>query len=430
MATTKVALVDGRRTPFCKSDGVLAGAPPHELARAALAGCLEAQDLDPASVGAVVAGCVGATVDAPNVGRQAALEAGLPKGVPGHTVNQACASGLRAVTDAVQMIERGDVSSALAVGTESMSAYPLLFGEGFKKALMGAMKQKSVVGKVKAIASLRPADLKPVIALKEGLEDQYVGQNMGQTAESMAKIYALTREAQDDYALQSHLRTAAAWEAGRFQDEVVAVCPPPSFSKVVRMDAGFRAKQTHEALAKLKPAFDRRGGTVTAGNACMLTDGAAAVTLMPEDAARAEGREPLAVVKDWTYVGLEPGFEGLMGPAYALPKLLEKNGLALDDVDLFEVNEAFASVVLSTQVALESEGWCQENLGRGRVGALDLDKVNVNGGAIAVGHPLGATGVRMLLTLSKEMQRRGAALGVATLCVHGGLGAAVLLERA
>ncbi len=424
----RIAIVDGRRTPFCRSGGALAGAPPQELARAAMAATLDALDLAPEAVEAVIAGCVGASVDAPNVARQASLEAGIPARVPGHTVNQACASGFRALTDAVSVLRAGDAGTALAVGTESMSSYPLLYREGLKKAVIGAMTEKSVAGKVKALSRIRPRDLAPVVALQEGLEDHYTGLGMGETAEAMAKIMDLSREEQDRYARDSHLRLAAAWEAGRMGEETVVMAPPPDYDEIVRMDQGFRPEQSLEALAKLKPVFDSRSGTVTAGNSCMLTDGAAAVFLASESRAKAEGWPVLAWVRSWAYVGLAPGFEGLMGPAYALPALLDRLGAKLSDLDLVEVNEAFASVVLATQKALGSESWCREHLGRGPVGELDPDRVNVNGGAIALGHPLGASGIRMLLTLAKEMRRRQVGLGVATLCVHGGLGAAVALE--
>lgn len=430
MSATKVAVVDGRRTPFCKFNGVLAGSQPHELARAAIAGTLEAMDLDPKRVGGVISGCVGSSVDAPNVGRQALLEAGIPASTPGHTVNQACASGLKAVTDASNLITNGETDVALAVGTESMSSYPLLFDEGFKQAMMGFNFAKGTMGKVKALTGLRPKHFSPVVALQKGLVDSFCGLNMGQTAEAMAKIFGLTREEQDRLAMESHRRVAQGWVDGFFDDEVTAVCPPPKFDTLIKKDVGFRPRQSLEALAKLRPAFDRKGGSVTAGNACMVTDGAAAVILMDEAKAKSEGREPLATIKGWVYVGLEPGVEGLMGPAYAIPAALDRYGLKLSDIDVFEINEAFASVVLSTQRALASKSWCQEKLGKSDVvGDLDLAKVNVHGGALAVGHPLGATGARMILTLARTMQTRDLKLGMATLCVHGGLGAAVILER-
>jgi acetyl-CoA acyltransferase len=253
---------------------------------------------------------------------------------------------------------------------------------------------------------------------------------MGETAEAMAKIWGLTRTDQDRLAMESHRRTAAAWEDGKFAGEVASVCPPPKFDKVITQDIGFRPKQNLEALGKLRPAFDRRSGTVTAGNACMITDGAAACVLSKEEKAKAEGWEPLAYLEGWAYVGLAPGEQGLMGPAVAIPALLEKYDLKLEDVDVWEINEAFASVVLSTQRALASEQWCQEQLGRGALGELDLAKVNVNGGALAVGHPLGATGTRMVGHIARELKRQGGGIGVASLCVHGGLGAALLIRGA
>lgn len=430
MSQDRIALVDGRRTPFCKAGGELAGAPAHELGRAALVGALDALGLPPARIDAVVAGCVAGPVEAPNVARQLGLEAGVPARSPGYTVNQACASGLRAVTDAAGLVARGEATIAAAVGTESMSGYPLLFAEGFKQTLTDASQSKSMFDKLKAFARLRPSHLKPVIALKEGLVDSFVGVNMGETAEAMAKIHDLPRHAQDRLSMESHQRVAQAWADGRFADEVVRYCPPPAFDELVSQDRGFRPRQSLEALGRLKPAFDPAYGTVTAGNSCMITDGAAAVVLMKEATARAEGLRPLAFVRAWHYVGLAPGLEGLMGPAYAIPGLLERAGVGLGDIGLFEINEAFATVILATRKALGSEAWCRANLGRGAVGSLDPERVNVDGGALALGHPLGASGTRMLLHLAKEMNRRGVGLGLAALCVHGGMGAAVLLEAA
>ncbi len=430
MSDGRIAIVGAQRTPFCKTGGVLGFTPPHELARMAMAGTMDSMDLDPAAIESVVAGCVGATSDAPNVGRQAALEAGIPASSPGYTVNQACASGLRAITDAASQIRNGEAQVVMAAGTESMSSYPFLFEEGLKQAVAGVAFSKTVLDKVKAVSKVRPKDFKPVIALKEGLVDGYVGLSMGQTAEAMAKIWGLSRTEQDQLAMDSHRRTAAAWADGKFDDEVVAISPPPKHAQVITQDIGFRAKQSLEALGKLRPAFDRRSGTVTAGNSCMLTDGAAACVLASEEKAKAEGWAPMAYLKGWSYVGLEPGEEGLMGPAYALPALLKKYSLKLEDIDFFEINEAFASVVLSTKKALASQEWCQDKLGTDAIGELDLDKVNVNGGALAVGHPLGATGCRMVGHIARELQRRGGGLAVATLCVHGGLGAALLIEGA
>jgi acetyl-CoA acetyltransferase family protein len=391
---------------------------------------MESMDLEPEEIDSVVCGCVGATADAPNVGRQAALEAGIPADRPGYTVNQACASGFRAVTDMAGQLRGGEAEVGLAAGCESMSSYPFLFEEGLKNAVAGVAFGKTILDKVKAVTKVRPRDFQPVIALKEGLMDTFAGLSMGETADAMAKIWDLSRVEQDRLATESHRRTAEAWAAGRYEDEVVTACPPPRFDKVVTQDIGFRPRQSLEALAKLKPAFDRRAGTVTAGNSCMLTDGAAACILMTESQAKERGLEPYAYLRGWSYIGLEPGEQGLMGPAYAIPKLLGKYSLKLGDIDLFEINEAFATVVLCTQRALVSESWCQENLGQEAVGELALERVNVNGGALALGHPLGATGTRLVGHLAREMKRRGVARGIASLCVHGGLGAALLLEGA
>lgn len=423
----RVAVVEGIRTPFAKAGTALAYVPPQELGRVAARECLDRSGFDPAGLDEVIFGCAGQPSDAANIGRVVALNAGVPQAVPACTVHRNCASAMEAVTTAMDRIAAGRGETLLAGGTESMSSFPLNFPRSFADKLGRAAAARSLGARLAAFASMRPRDFKPRIAILEGLTDPFTGMNMGETAEKLAREFGLGREAQDRFALESHRRAVAA--APRLAEEMVPVAVPPRYERMVAADVGPREGQTMEALAKLKPLFGREHGTVTAGNACMVTDGAVALLLMREDRARAEGRRPLGYLVDYAYAGLEPERMGL-GPVYAMHRLLGRQGLSLADLDLVELNEAFAAQVMACQAAMASEAWCREHLGRGALGELDPARLNPNGGAIALGHPVGATGARIILTLLKELGRRGLQRGVATLCIGGGQGGAVLVERA
>jgi acetyl-CoA acetyltransferase family protein len=282
--------------------------------------------------------------------------------------------------------------------------------------------------KATAVATLRPRHFKPIAALECGLTDPTCGMIMGKTAELLASEFGLSRQDQDEFALRSHQRAGAAIDAGKCTEEIVPVYTGKKYEPVTA-DIGPRGNQTIEALAKLKPIFDRRDGTVTVGNACQVTDGAATVLAMDADLAKAEGLEPLGYLRAYAYAGLDPARMGL-GPVYAMDQLFRSTGLRPSDVPLFEINEAFAAQVLACLKAMASPRFAKDKLNRAEPwGEIDPDRVNVNGGAIALGHPVGATGARIVLTLLLEMRRRDVDLGVATLCVGGGQGAAILLER-
>jgi acetyl-CoA acyltransferase len=269
---------------------------------------------------------------------------------------------------------------------------------------------------------------KPRIAVMEGLTDPFVGINMGQTAEILAKEFGLTRKVQDEFALASHQKALAAQKNGRLDEETTPVFLPPKYKEYVRQDTGPRAEQSLEQLAKLKPFFDKKFGSITAGNSCPITDGAAAVLLMSRGKARELGMKPIATVRSYSYAGLDPERMGL-GPAYATPLALKRAGLSLKDIGLFELNEAFAAQVLACVKAMASDEFCKKKLGlSSAIGEIDMTKLNVNGGAIALGHPVGATGSRLVLTLAREMKKRNVQFGLATLCIGGGQGGAVILE--
>jgi acetyl-CoA acetyltransferase family protein len=426
MTAPPVWILAGARTPFAKAGGVFRRSPAYELGRVATAELLASQDLDPARLDEVILGNCGNPSEAANVARITALMAGVPDPVPAVSVHRNCASGMEAVAGAAYRIQAGAARLVLAGGMESMSQMPLLYTGEYGEWLEGLMRAKSPVQKLGVLTRFKPRMLQPRIALVEGLTDYVCGLNMGQTAEVLAREFRIDRRRQDEYALVSHQRAIAARE--RLREEIAPVFPGPGY-EMVRDDVGPRDGQTLEALAKLKPYFDRKNGTVTVGNACQVTDGA--VTLLVGDQATAERwpSPPLGRVRGFAFAGLAPSRMGL-GPVFAASRALERAGLELADCELFEINEAFAAQVLACVEAAKSETFARAELGRTRaLGEFPLERLNVNGGAIALGHPVGASGARLLLTLLMEMRRRGLKRGLAALCVGGGQGAAFVLER-
>jgi acetyl-CoA C-acetyltransferase/acetyl-CoA acyltransferase len=427
--TRRVVVVDGVRTPFAKVGTALAQVGATELARVAVRELLERTEIDPSSIDEVILGNAAPPADAPNIARVAALESGIPERVPAFSVARNCASGFQAITDAYNQIVLGQSDIVVAGGVESMSNVPLHFPDEFADVMADLSRARSIPGKVTAAAQFRPGHLKPVVALAEGLTDPVCGLNMGETAEVLARELSISRRAQDEFALRSHQRAAAAWADGRFADEVVPVFVPPAYENVVAEDVGYRPNQSLEALAKLQPVFERRGGTVTAGNASMVTDGAAALLMMEEERARSLGYRPLGRLLAFGYAGLDPRRMGL-GPAVATPLALGRAGMSLGDIELIELNEAFAAVVLANMEVFPSREWAERMLGRpDPIGEIRPEILNVNGGAIALGHPIAASGARLALTLLLEMGRRDAGAGLATLCVGGGQGGAIVFVR-
>lgn len=428
MDRPRIAILAGIRTPFCKAGGPLRTVAADDLGAIVVKEVLARTGLSEQDVDEVVFGNVAQPAHSANIARVISLKAGLRPDMVSHTVHHNCASGMQSVTTAALHIQSGMGGVVIAGGTESMSQIPLLLSAGMTAMLLRLMKAKSVAGRMRALATFRPAHLRPVIALQLGLTDPVCGLNMGETAEVLAREFGVTRDDQDQFALHSHRKAVAAVE--RLAEEIVPVIGPPDYATAQTADDGPRPEQSMEALAKLRPYFDSQAGTVTAGNTCPITDGAAAVVLASQERARELGIEPIGYLGPWAYAALEGSRMGL-GPVYATARLLDESGLSMSDFDLVELNEAFAAQVLANHRAFPSTQFAREHLGRDTaVGELDPQRLNVNGGAIAIGHPVGATGTRLIVTLLAELRRRGKQRGLATLCVGGGQGAAVSLEAA
>ncbi len=415
-----IALVEGVRTPFVKAYGPLASVSAQELGRVAVTAVLERAGLRPDQPDQVIFGNVAMPPDAANVARVIALLAGVPQERIAHTVQRNCASGIESLVAAAGQIQLGEARLIVAGGVESMSRAPLLYNDEAVGLYLRLGRARSWWQRFRALLRFRPRHFHPVAGVQLGLTDPVSGLIMGRTAENLVRDFGLTRLAQDEYALESHRRASAAQKDGLLAQEIVPVGS-------VREDIGLRHDQTLEALAKLKPYFEANG-TVTVGNSSMITDGAAAMVVMAGEQARAEGRTPLGYLRGYAAAGCDPARMGL-GPVYATSRVLAKLGLTLADMDLVELNEAFAAVVLANEKAFASAEFARQHLGRSEpLGELRRDRLNVNGGAIALGHPVGASGTRLVLTLLKELKRRGLKRGLATLCVGGGQGAAVVVE--
>jgi acetyl-CoA C-acetyltransferase/acetyl-CoA acyltransferase len=420
-------IVDGVRTPFVKMGTTLAACDAVELGRTAAAAVLARMAFDPALIDEVVFGCVGNPVDAANVARVIALRAGVPESVPAITVSRNCASGFEAITQASDKAANGRGDIFLVGGAESMSNYPLLYNAGAVKKYAALGKAKTAGQKLGALLAFRPSDFSPRIALMLGLTDPVCGLGMGQTAELLARDWRITRDMQDEFAVNSHRRAEAA--RAKLTEEITPVYPRGGREALaVEADNGVRDGQTMEALGKLRAVFDKRGGTVTAGNASQITDGAVALIVMTEAGLRRTGLKPIGKLVGFAYAGCEPARMGL-GPVYAMAKAERLTGFKLADADLIEINEAFAAQVLACRAAAASEEFCRRHLGRDTaLGEIPLDKLNVNGGAIALGHPVGASGARLALTALRELRRRGGKRALVSLCIGGGQGGALWLE--
>ena len=425
----RLAIIDGVRTPFAKAGTDLKNLAAQDLGQIAFAETVQRAGVEAKAIDEVIVGCVGQPAEAMNIARVIALFCGLDESIPAVTVHRNCASGMESITSGWEKIKGGAAKIILAGGTESMSNLPLMYGPQMTKLFADLMAAKSVMQRLAIMARFRPSFLKPIVSVMQGLTDPVSGMIMGDTAEMVAREFHLTRLEQDQYALQSHQKACAAQAAGKFKDEIVPVPLPPKFEKTFSADNGPRATQSIEALQKLKPYFDRKNGTVTVGNACPITDGAAAVVIMKEQEAKERGLKPLGYLKSYAYAGLDPRRMGL-GPVFATHKMLKQTGFRLKDFDLVEINEAFAAQVMGCMKAFASNDFAKNNLHDSfAVGDIDPAKLNVNGGAIAMGHPVGTTGTRLVITILKEMARRKVQHGLASLCIGGGQGAALHLER-
>jgi acetyl-CoA acetyltransferase family protein len=424
-----IYIVDGARTPFAKSGTTLAEYDAVELGKAAVSLLLARTGIETGKIEEVIIGCVGQPAYAPNVARVIGLRAGIPESVPAITVHRNCASGFEAVTQAAEkmLVGRGDVF--VVGGVESMSQIPLLYSYEAAKKFAALARARSFSQKLQAIGNFRTSDFKPQIALQLGLGDPVSGFNMGQTAENLSRDFNVTREEQDAFAMRSHHRATAARD--RLREEITPFYLTKSKNGKAHMDQdnGPRENQTMEALAKLKPVFEPKTGTVTAGNSSQITDGAVALLLMTEKGLRESGLTPLGRLLGYAYAGVDPSRMGL-GPVFAVNRAEQRTGLGLKDAAIIEINEAFAAQVIACQRAATSTEYARQNLGRETaLGEIPDEILNVNGGGIALGHPVGVTGSRLVLTALKELHRRQADKALVSLCVGGGQGGALWLSR-
>lgn len=424
----RAAIVAGLRTPFAKQGTAYIDLAPLDLAELVCTELLERSEIDPAEVEQVVYGQVIPSVKAPNIAREIVLGINLPKSIEAYTVSEACITSYRATINVARAIEAGVIDCGLAGGAESASVVPVPISRQLQKSLLEANQAKSVSARIEAFRELRPGDLIPE---EPEIAEPSTGESMGEGAERMAKINAIPRQAQDEFAHRSHTLASQAWEEGKFDEEVMAVHIPPTFEVTLERDNMVRPDSSLEKLAALKPAFDKRRGTVTAGNSSPLTDGASALLLMSEAKARDLRLEILGFIRSYAFSALDPGGQLLLGPAYVIPIALDRAGVALKDMDLIDQHEAFSAQILSVIQKIESRQFAQEELNRDRpIGEIDWDKFNVNGGSIALGHPFAATGARQITQTLRELKHRDGELALCGACAAGGMAAAVVLEAA
>ena len=422
-----VYLVDGARTPFLKSRNRPGPFAASDLATAAGRALLNRQRFDPTDLDEVILGCAAPSPDEVNIGRVAALRMGCGLKVPGWTVMRNCASGMQALDSAINNIRAGRSNLVLAGGVDALSRAPLLFSDAMVLWLSNWYAAKTLGQRAALLARFRPGYLAPVIGLMKGLTDPMVGLLMGQTAENLAYRFGITRREMDAFAARSHQRVIAAQQAGHYDAEVVPLFDAKG--ALYAADDGMRADSTAENLAKLRPFFDRKYGNVTAGNSSQITDGAAWLVVASERAVEKFGLTPRGRIVDSEWAGLDPAQMGL-GPVHAETPILHRHGLALGDIDAWEINEAFAAQVLACERAWNDADYCRAELGLAApLGRLDEARLNVDGGAVALGHPVGASGARIVLHVLNVLERTGGRRGMAAICIGGGLGGAMLIER-
>ncbi|MEO7113753.1 MAG: acetyl-CoA C-acyltransferase FadI [Polyangiaceae bacterium] len=427
-STERIAIVAGLRTPFARSGSAYKGMSALDLGRTVVSEIVRRSELDPNEIGMCIYGQVIPSLSAPNIAREIVLGTNLPKDIEAFSVSRACATSFQSMTSAAEAMLAGQHDVAVTGGADSASDVPIAVSKRLAGVLVDAQKAKTLGDKLRVFSKLSPRDFIPV---PPALKEPTTGLTMGESAEKMAREAGISRADQDAFADRSHKLAAAAWKNGLFEREVMHVLPPPKFENVVAADNNVREDSSVDAYAKLKPAFDRKYGTVTAGNSSPLTDGASALILMTEKKAKELGYKPIGYLRSWAYAALDPGGWMLMGPSYASPIALDRAGLALKDMDIVDMHEAFAAQILCNKEAFASKKFAQEKLGRSEaIGEIDDSKFNVHGGSISIGHPFAATGARMVTTVLHELKRRGGQFGLATACAAGGLGAAVVLEAA
>lgn len=423
----RVAIIAGVRTPFARAGTVLKELSAIDLGKRCVAELIQRTELDGNLVDALIYGTVVQSVIAPNIAREVSLLPILPKGVQSFTVGRACASANQAITDAADQIVLGHANVIIAGGAESLSNVPILHSRSMSDKLVALSKARSTGARAGIVASIRPRDFIPITP---AIAEPSTGESMGESAEKMAKLNGIPRDEQDQFALRSHRLANVGTEDGRLTAEIGSVFVPPKFEPAITSDNGIRPDSSLEQLRALKPVFDRKYGTVTAGNSSPLTDGGSAVLLMSEERAHTLGYRPLAYIRSYSYAALDPGEQLLMGPVLAAPVALQRAGLSLKDLDLIEMHEAFAAQVLCNLRGFESEDWARRAGYSTPLGEVDRSKLNVMGGSIAIGHPFGATGGRILTTLTNELVRRGGQFGMLTVCAAGGMGHAMVIEAA
>ncbi|RAP31556.1 acetyl-CoA C-acyltransferase [Candidatus Marinamargulisbacteria bacterium SCGC AG-343-D04] len=424
----RVAILFGKRSPFVKAGSLFSSISADDLGARVLRTVLLQSSTNAADIDEVIIGNVAQPSNAANISRVIALKAGIPDHVPAYSVQRNCASGMESVSSGINKLLADQAATIVAGGAESMTNIPFLFKPEMKRFFERLMRARKPLDKAKVFMSFKFSHLMPVIGLVDGLTDPVCGQIMGTTAENLAKEFKILRSEQDEYALASHQKACDAMNRGVFREECVSIDVSPRYDQICEDDIGPREDQTIEALQKLRPYFDRHNGTVTVGNACSITDGSAMLILKRESEVKRLGLEPLGYISGYDYAGLEPHRMGL-GPVYATAKLFKKMGMTLKDIDLIEMNEAFAAQIIANVRAFESDSFAKEYLGQDKaVGEINPDIFNVNGGAIALGHPVGVTGTRLILTLLMELRRRKLNRGLATLCVGGGQGGSFIVE--
>ena len=420
----RIAIIDGLRSPIAKANGKLNDVNADTLGAIITKELILRNNLDYKEFDEVIMGNVAQPGNTANIARVMAIKAGFAQSTPAYTVHRNCASGMQSISSAIEKIHSNQGNLYLVGGMESMSNIPILYSDEFRNFITKFSYSKSFSEKVKLLSSFRPSFLKPIIGLISGLTDPISGKIMGITAENLANEFKISRNEQDEYALKSHQKAQKAIENGIFKDELH---PIMTKNASIVQDDGVRFNQTIDALGKLNPIFEKVGGTVTAGNSSQVSDGACSLIVCSESKAKELNLEPLGFIKDYAYAGLDAHRMGL-GPIYSTKKLFDKTGIKLEDIDLIEMNEAFAAQIIANLKAFQSDDFCQKTFNCPALGKINEEILNVNGGAIALGHPVGMSGARIVLTALKELKRRDKKLALASLCVGGGQGASFLLE--
>lgn len=422
----KPVLVDGARSAFVKSFGSFEDCDSLELFSRVTDGLIRKLELDTMEVDELTCGVVVPQTKNANVARDTAINLGLPPHIHGYTLNRACTSSLQTIADAARQIAAGTPAMVLAGGVECLSDVPIVYSKEARKFLLKVSKSKSTADKLQMLKMFSAKDWLP---RPPALSEPLTGFTMGEHAEMMAKLNLISREDQDRFAVESHKRAAAAQAAGYFDSEIVPIWPAPKYSNCVDKDNIIRQDTSVEAMATLRPAFDKKYGTLTAANSSPLTDGASITLIGDEQRVKSLGYQPKAIIRDTVFVAVNPYEQLLIGPAIAIPLLLKKNNLTVNDIDRYEIHEAFAAQVLSCIRSMESDSFMDRYFGERSIGEFPLDRLNVNGGAIAIGHPFGATGARLVNTLANELIRSDKKFGVIGICAAGAMAGAMLIER-